>query len=362
MSIASGEGALDWLGPRSGTFDALDPTEVPLWFAYLTAGLVLYVAVVGFTASAVVARRGLSRGAPDHLRLFAAVGVPVVLAMLGSVSLVSASVDVDGTENLNERYVFYVAPLLLLGLAIWVKEGLARPRPLVWIVLSACGVLCALLPIGRLEHNASFQSPALMPWIGLSLPPLALALVLAFFVLGCGLLWLRTRRSTVGRLWVVIAITMVVASAAAYVSNRESAADARMTFAETATWVDDAVEEDARVVVLWDERRSPSGDLDPLYPWVMVAEFFNRSLGTVYRIGAPSYYESVLPTVPLRIGSDSTLSDAAGNPVAADYVVVTCRVGVDGDVVSQASDGVLRLVRVGGPIRLTPDATCADRK
>ena len=96
--------------------------------------------------------------------------------MLLSVSLVSASLDVDGTENLNERYVFYVVPLLVIGLALWIESGLPRPRPWALVAFLGSCLLVALLPVDRLEYNAGFQSVALLPWLSLSLSGPALAL------------------------------------------------------------------------------------------------------------------------------------------------------------------------------------------
>ena len=152
---------------------------------YLAGDLVLYVAVAPALATAIVAGQGLSRGVVGASRLFAAVGLPIFAAMLFSVSLVSASLDVDGSENLNERYVFYVVPLLFVGLAIWIEEGLPRPRPWAWVVI-ALGSPAGVIPIDRLKHNAGFQSVALLPWVSLSLSGIGLAVLVAAYTVACG--------------------------------------------------------------------------------------------------------------------------------------------------------------------------------
>ena len=82
------------------------------------------------------------------------------------VAVVSASIDVDGRETLNERYVFYLVPLLFLGLAIWIRAGLPRPRLLAAVARRQCAALALLVPIERLEYNAGFQSPSLLPVAG----------------------------------------------------------------------------------------------------------------------------------------------------------------------------------------------------
>ena len=161
LSIARGDGAFGWLGARSTTFDELHLAEVPQWFVFLVAGLVLYVAVIPLAATAVLCGLGLRRGATERVRLFAAVGLPTLLVMLASVAFVSASIDVDGRENLNERYLFYVVPLLFVGLALWVEEGLPRPRPWVWGVVVVPAALVLTLPIDRLVYHSGLQSTAL---------------------------------------------------------------------------------------------------------------------------------------------------------------------------------------------------------
>ena len=167
-SVARGDGIFGWLGQRSGTFNEFHPEEVPRWFAFLGVGLVLYVAVIPAVATAIVAGQGLSRRAAEPLRLFAAVALPTFVAVLLGIAFVSASVDVDGIGNLNERYVFHVVPLTFVGLALWIEQGLPRPRPWALVALALACVLPVLLPIDRLDYNAGLQALALEPWSELS--------------------------------------------------------------------------------------------------------------------------------------------------------------------------------------------------
>jgi hypothetical protein len=84
----------------------------------------------------------------------------------------------------------------------------------------------------------------------------------------------------------------------------------------------------------------------------MVSEFFNRSVGPVYRIGGPTHYESVLPTSPLVVSADRTLAEARGHPVVAEYVLVPCRTHVAGAVVAMPRGSQVQLVRVDPPLRV----------
>jgi hypothetical protein len=268
---------------------------------------------------------------------------------------------VDGVENLNERYAFYVVPIAFVGLALWIDARLPRPRPLVWVIVAMCCVLAALLPFDRLEHNASFQSIALMPWIGLSFVGPVLPVFVVAFTLGCGLLWLRSQRDAVGRLWFVTALSMSLLAALAIGGNADSASHSAQTFqGGSATWIDDALPAGARVAVVWRERLSSSRRLDPFAPWIMIAEFFNPAVGDVYRLGGRTYYEDFLPTKPVARQLDGTLA-ANGKPLEARFVLVTCQTPVVGTVVARAPHGALELVETTGPIRLAPRGRCPRR-
>jgi hypothetical protein len=228
----------------------------------------------------------------------------------------------------------------------------------VWVVLAIGCILAASVPFARLEHNASFQSIALMPWIGLkSFGPLLPVLVLAF-TLGCGLLWLRSRRDGIGRLWFVTGTTMTLLALLAIGGNASSASDSAQTFqAGSATWIDDALPPGAKAPVVWRERLASSGRLDPFAPWLMIAEFFNPRVGDVYRLGGPTYYEDFLPTKPIARRADGTLI-RNGKALKAQFVLVTCQTPVAGNVIARAPHGALQLVRVDQPLRLAGTPTC----
>ena len=154
---------------------------------YQTGDLILYAAVLPAVAAAVMVGIGLSRRAAEPERLYAAVALPSVLAVLGSGVAVSSTYGIDGSTGLNERYVFSVVPLLLLGLALWIHAGLPRPRwalPLVVVV----ALVPALLPWDALEMDASFYAQSLAPWVALPLGRVGTGVVIALCVLWRGVL------------------------------------------------------------------------------------------------------------------------------------------------------------------------------
>ena len=84
----------------------------------------------------------------------------------------------------------------------------------------------------------------------------------------------------------------------------------------------------------------------------------NTSLGDVYRLGPPTYYEEWLPTVPVSAGADGSLTLADGSRPAAEYVLTTCRTAAGGTVVARSLSGSLVLSRIDGPLRLASGPTC----
>ena len=345
------------LGGRSGTFDGLRLVEVPEWLAYLAGGLVLYVALIPAAAAAIVILGGFRSRASEPERLFASVVIPVVASMLGLVALVSASIDVDGTENLNERYVFYVVPLLFTGLALWIRQGVPRRRPWSWVVLVACAALALLVPVERLEYNAGFQSVALLPWLELADSRAALAAGLAVFLVAAGVLWLRCAPGGTARLWVVVGVWMAFVGAMVVRDNASAGSFyARAFDGRPAAWVDREVPEGETVPVVWRQRPGRSEPED-VYYWVMVTEMFNRSLGEVVRIGPPTYYESILPTVPARV-RDGRLVLESSAVVDSRYVLATCLDPVEGRVVAASPYRALLLIEARRPLRFASGDRC----
>ena len=283
--------------------------------------------------------------------------------MLLGIALVSASFDVDGIGNLNERYVFHVVPLTFVGLALWIEQGLPRPRPWALVALALACVLPVLLPIDRLDYNAGLQALALEPWSELSGSPVGVALLVGICTFGFGAVWLVIGERSTWFLWALVGTWMAVLGLFAVESNRVSASRTAASFeGRAATWVDDAVRPGADVVVVWDENRARQRLPDSYYFWLMVTEFFNQSIGDVYRLGGMTRYEDTLPTRPVAVGPDGVLIDRRGRPVVAEYALVTCRTPIDGKLVAQAPRGALQLVRVDGELVLSDARACTGQQ
>ena len=109
--------------------------------------------------------------------------------------------------------------------------------------------------------------------------------------------------------------------------------------------------------MLW-RRGAETGPLVPEF-WIMENQFFNPSVRHVYRLGPKTYYESFLPTVPVRARGDGVLIDQGGREISPRYLLVTCRTPVEGRQVARGTAGVLQLLDVGGRVRLVSGSRCS---
>ena len=279
--VARGGGSL---GNREGTFDWLRPLEIPEWLAYLAGGLVLYVTLIPVAATLMVIGGGL-RGRASESEGSSRWSRCHVGSLLLTVAFVSAAIDVDGTETLNERYVFYVVPLLFLGLGIWIQAGLPQPRPWSGIVVLGCCLLAVALPIDRLEYNSGFPGGGAPSWLRLPVTGLVLAGCIAVFGLLAGVLWLRCQRHVAGSSRLATAAWLAVLGVATVAQNASRPVYFAQAFeGRSATWIDDRVPGGSRVAVVLDQRGAPPGPYFEFYS-LLVTEFFNGTVHDVYHVG-----------------------------------------------------------------------------
>jgi hypothetical protein len=160
---------------------------------------------------------------------------------------------------------------------------------------------------------------------------------------------------------VLLASTLLVVGLAAHWSNATSASQRALGLPSgLGSWVDRAVPQGTAVVGLWDTRLERATNPGDRYFRLMAAEVLNRSIGDVYRIGGPSYYEAFLPTVPTHAGADRVVHDASGKPLNVRYVLVPCRSLVEGRVIARTAPSTLLLVEVEPPLRLASPGCAAS--
>ena len=255
--------------PRTGTASARRSKFV----LYHAADAVLLVAVAPACATALLVVGAVRRREPDDaVRAYLAVAVSLFAWLVLQVGLFASQFG----DRLQERYLIALAPVLFVGLALWLARGGPRPRcATAWICLLAV-VLVEVVPYDRLVTRQSLvDSFGLAPlWGHLQPSRYSLALGLAAAV-SVALLALLPRRALVV-LPAVLLATLVYASVS---SSRHALEEARLTKARLLgpdpRWIDRAAH-DGTVGFLYD------GDVY----WTAVWEnlFFNRRLRHVYNL------------------------------------------------------------------------------
>ena len=138
------------------------PGAVAKWFVYHIAELDLYTGVLPFAALIllVVLARRLPAAAQAFLAATVALGFWLLLEV--------AAVDQTTTSFVNrveERNIFYLVPLLVVALLLWIERGMPRPRRWAIVAAAVAAAFPILLPL-QWMLNVSLVSDTLglIPW------------------------------------------------------------------------------------------------------------------------------------------------------------------------------------------------------
>jgi hypothetical protein len=345
------------LGAYEANAGRVDPLDMPYWLGVHVAAFDLFLALIPFAATAIVAARGLRGPSEREERLFAV----LVLCASASLFLAVASYSSDDETppfgyasgaGANERASFMLAPLFFVGLLMWLRRPGSVGR--LAAVAFTAALLPAVIPLDRFEENGniSIQAFALVPWVRSSLWPLG-ALVLTFGLAAVMVVASRRARSeilVVGAVAAVLVSVTVIAQPQLELSSERARAAG---IGEALTWVDDAVGDDS-VSVLWYER--PGMDFaEPAarHRVVWLDEFFNRQVGTVFEIGSPMPYGPELEATPVSL-EDGAVRLVSGAPAPLGPIVLApCHVRVVGTPIARDDVTGARLVRVSGVVRVS---------
>jgi hypothetical protein len=349
VQLARGSSLDALLGAYNVTaYEPYDWREVARWTLWHASELVLYLAVV--PAVALVLLLAVARRLPRLDQAFLVASVALVAVMLVQVAAFASRYAL----RIEERNLFYVAPLFIVALVLWVERGLPR-RWLALPAVAAVAVLPALIPFERFMHISSKSDTLLLiAWWRLSglleiAPPdlWRTALLLSAAAAALALV--------VPRVLALVLPTVVLAAFVAVTIPVEGwihgfrASSEGALFQGTSQqpdWIDRAVGRDADVAVVW------SGA--PVDPFVVYqGEFFNRSLGAVYHVAEP--VPGAIPQTQLTPDPGSGLLLAPdGEPAHAQFALVDRRLRLDWkEVVATDERLAVRLVRIDGPLRVT---------
>ena len=334
-----------------------DLVDVGRWAVYHLAALEILLVVVPLAVSPIVLARLLrdAREGDERAGAFATAFV-VVNAALILVTAAFASTPA-GFENLQDRYLFYVVPLWLVVLAVWLRDGLPRP-----VVATAIGVglalaLPALVPFAEIaaEDGAEVGAVVTYLWAQVNATtfesfPEAISgrRVLALFVvLLVAAVLLVPRRLALGLGAVVVAV-ILISTAIAWRDTVRTADDFEEVLPADREWVDAVVGEGTPVTSL--SVSAPCAGAGWASTALLLTEFFNRAVTRVAHVAEPD--GSLLPSTAVRVAADGAIVRESGGPFPAEAVVVPEGITLLGERLAEGTAVPLVLWRVDGPVRL----------
>ena len=344
--VARGRSVSSLLGAyAAATHQSYDVGTVLHWLLWHLAEFDFYVGVVPVLALILLCARGPALSAPERAVVAATLSL---LAWIGVE--VAAFASQPSVLRIEERNLFYLAPLLFTCLMLWIERGLPRPRVPFVVGGLAVVALAATVPYERFIDTSAtsdtfgvlalwsmaewFSVPAQdIRWAvaGLAVVLVAVAfavprraaLVLPLLVLGLYVTEVqpvdsRTQRASIGALFQGITrsdrdwITAVVGTA-----------------------------DPQRVAIVW------TGAVDRLA--VNENEFFNRDVGPVYTLNGP--VPGGLAQTPIVLDRVTGRYRAAGKVVRVRDVLVDTGASVAGRKIGADAKKGLVLLRVDGALR-----------
>jgi hypothetical protein len=293
-------------------------------------------------------RRGGTRSGAE--RAFLAVTAATLPLMVIEVAAFASRFSL----RIEDRYMFFLAPLLFLAFVLWLDRGL--PRPLLLTIAAAVipAILLFALPLTSLLNVSIFSDTfGLIPLLRLAskvsggIPEVRHLMLLGgagaalFFVLWPLKAFPRVVFPSAVAAFLVLSSHVVVGELQTYSLNLKATAGTL----GSASWIDERIGSDGNASFLLGTTSDPWSEM--LGAWQN--EFWNRSLGAVYNLGAP---EPAVPDALVQVATPNGVikSTATGKAIRSRYVVTSMNYGIDGRLIGArppfalyATDGPLRL-------------------
>jgi len=344
VQLVSGRSPQDLLGAYSpvgnASYDFGSSLHYLLWHV---EELALYVLVVPVAATIVLL--GGARRLQSPLQSFLAALVAFTLCFVPVVALFASHFS----DRIEERNLFYLAPLLLIALLAWVEQGAPRPHMLAPVAAGVSTLLVLLLPFDRfLTTSAITDTLMLLPWWSLQdhigsgwMRPAAVGLAL---VLSAAFL-LVPRRYAVALPLLVLVLWGIAVKPIWWGTHgwERFARGSLFQGIRTAEpdWIDRTLPKGAQAAFIW------TGRTDRLT--VNENEFFNRSVGPVYYVDDPT--PGGLPEKKISVDpATGSVTLPGRKPVLDRYVVADSSFEPDGKPLARDSGWGITLWRVKPPL------------
>lgn len=316
------------------------------WIVEHIAELGLSVGI--FPVSALVVLLGLAfrRGAESPAeRAFLAVAGSAVVLVVVQVAVYASVFSL----RIEERYMFFLAPLLFLALLLWLDRGMPRPPVLTAFSALAPAALLLALPLEKRLNISTFSDTfALIPLLRLShhvsVPTVRLLMLAAGLGAAITLLVVPRRFATLllpSAIGVYLALTTYVV----YGDVRGfSQASRSVNAPPQLNWVDATLPKGASAGFVLGGTADPFGESQRMWQ----TEFWNRDVKTVYNlVPEPAAFAKTTAAIDFVAGR---IVPQDGKPFPYDYVIASSSLGLAGKVLATAPP--FALYEVQGSLRL----------
>jgi len=323
------------------------------WLVLHLAELDLSLWILPFAAMIVLLAN--ARHLDRSLRVFVAAATSLSVCLVLEVSVFAS----EYSQRIEERNLFYVAPLFLIALLAWIERGQPRPPSATVVAAGIAAALPGAIPfLSLLNINAESDTVGLQPWWYLGdawagRTSVAVVAVLTSLVLAGAFLWLPRRYAPLLPALVALGFLFTWLPLEQWTHSfprLSRSALAQGIGVDDRSWIDDAVGRTAKVSVLWTGGNTFG---------VWQNEFWNRSIDRVYELGLKM--PGGMPTVPVSVApadrATGILRDAAGRPLTDRYVLTSTAVSLIGKVIVADPAKKLVLYRIDAPVRVATRVT-----
>ena len=349
VEVARGRSPAQVLGNYSVTSNGgYHVWPVVKWIVLHVAELDLSLWILPFAALIVLIANARHLDRP--LRVFVAAVTSVSFWLLLEVGTFASQYS----QRIEERNLFYLAPLFVIALLAWIERGQPKPPSATVVAVLFAAALPGAIPfLSLLNINSQSDTIGLQPWWFLGdawagRTSVAMVAVLLSVALGAAFLWLPRRYAPVLPVLVALGFlaTWLPVEQWQHSFPRLSKSAYAQGIAARKSWIDRAVGQNADVAVLWSGGNRYG---------VWQNEFWNRSIRRVYSLG--STMSGGLPATVVSIGAadraTGILRDRKGHELLDPYVLTSSGVTLVGRRVAADPAKKLVLYRVSVPVRVT---------
>jgi len=359
--LVSGSSPRESFGAYWELWRGYDPLQVAKWLVYHLADFEIYLAVAPLAVTPIVLAALIRRGRAGSEASAAFAALFLSANTIGLLVVAAFNSTPYAYDRLHDRYAFYLVPLWLIVLVVWLADGLPRP-----LVATASGVVLALalpaiLPFRQLANEAGIDTVPGALWVWLesqTAGPGAISgrLVLAVFVVGLLVAGLLLPRGW--RLAFPASVLAVFAATAVLAWDRmiDAPENAVLEGGLEPAWIDAILPDDASVTKLYIESEAcPASSLTRHA--LFATEFFNVSVDRAAYIG-----DSIPDGIPLdRVEVESgrlVLED--GTPFVADFVYTQPGIELAGRELATGTAAGLVLWQTDGEVSVVGAQTTAE--